>query len=581
MRIFFVYMLFLLPLAVQGQEAINEFEELANGYLNQGKSTQAAEFYSKAGYAYWNAGKNTRAALTFQKAYDLFSSQGNSFASITVGNNLGLIYLDDEHYHEAYTAFSNVLAFSRKTKNNNEIFNALINLGTISVELSTYNDAILKSTEALNIAKEMNNLKNIAKCYSILAESYEKNGDGNNAYRYFELYSSIDQKIKKQELEDVKNMSAEEVNKAHEKKRITEIELKIKKGELKLTQDSLTVSERLAFQRQMQVELRNEQLKKKEIQLRYEHQIRRNLILGIIIATLFLVVLGFLLRQKLKDNQTLRLQKEEITIQRNKLDEQNKKITDSIHYGLRMQQAMLPDMKQLEKSFEFFIIFKPKDIVSGDFYWYFETNVGDIFYRFVALVDCTGHGVPGAFMSMIGHRLLTEIVIERKIYQPSQVLELINMHLRKELDQENKKSMDGMDIAFCRFQMKNGQYDELLYAGAKRPLLISAQEEGILSLIEADRVGIGGYMTGESKTFTDKAFKINLGDIVILYTDGIIDQQNANRKRFGTNRFTSIISEHINEPMENIKTALEQAFNYYAEPEEQRDDVTVVGLRLK
>src|SRR5208282_1992796 len=285
-------------------------------YFNQGKKIQAAEFYSKAGYAYWNKGNNTQAANVFQKAFDLFSDQGNTFAAVTVGNNLGIIYLDIAKYHDAYTAFSHVLMFAQKTKNNTDIFNALVNLGAIALEMNTYSDAISKTNEALTIAKELNNLKSIAKCYSILAESYEKMGDGNNAYKYFELYSSIDQKIKKQELEEVKEMSAEEVNKAHETKRITEIELKIKKGELKLTQDSLSVSERMAFEREMQVELRNEQLQKKEI-----------------------------------------------TGQRNKLDEQNKKITDSIHYGLRIQQAMLPDLNELERRFEMFLMYRPKDIV--------------------------------------------------------------------------------------------------------------------------------------------------------------------------------------------------------------------------
>jgi len=563
LRCFFVCLFIMLPLFIKAQEAINEFEELANGYMNQGKPTQAAEFYSKAAYAYWNRGNNKHAAIAFQKAYDLFSNQGNSFASITVGNNLGIIYLDDNKFQEAYTAFSHVLTFARASKNINDTYNALVNLGTIAIELNTYNDAIAKTTEALTLAKELNNLKYIAKCYSIMAEGYEKNGDGSNAYKYFELYSAIDQKIKKQELEHVKEMSAEEINQAHENKRVTEIELKIKKGELKLTQDSLTVSERLAYERQMQVEVRNGQLKKKDIQLRLEHQIRRNLIYGITIAILFLLILGLMLRQKLKDNKTLRLQKDEITGQRNKLDEQNKKITDSIHYGLRIQQAMLPDIKDIEKSFELFVVYKPKDIVSGDFYWFYETKVNDSIYRFVAIVDCTGHGVPGAFMSMIGHRLLTEIIIERKIYQPSQALELININLQKELSQDNKKSMDGMDIGLCRFEVKNGLCEELIFAGAKRPLLIFTKEDDKLSLIDADRKGIGGFFSGEQKTFTDKAFKLHKGDMVFMYTDGLIDQQNIERKRFGTTRFTSIINDNRNESMVKIKIAIEKALEKY------------------
>jgi serine phosphatase RsbU (regulator of sigma subunit) len=580
MRITITCLFILWPVMLRGMETINEFEELANGYANQGKLAQAAEFYSKAGYAYWNKGNNTRAALSFQKSYDLFSKQGNILASITVGNNLGLIYLDDEKYSNAYTAFANVLMYTRKTKNTDGIFNAIINLGTVAFELASFNDAISKATEALGLAREMNNLRSIAKCYSLLAESYEKMGDASNAYKYFELYSSVDQKIKMQEMDNVKQMSAEEVNKAQEKKRVTEIELKIKKGELKLTQDSLTVTARLAYERQMQVELRNEQLKKKEIQLRYELHIRRSLILVITLTVFFLLILGFLLRQKLNDNKTLRRQKEEITQQRNKLDVQNKKITDSIHYGLRIQQAMLPDMNELYKRFETFVLYRPKDIVSGDFYWFYEIETENIVYRFIALADCTGHGVPGAFMSMIGHRLLSEVVVARKIYQTSLVLEEINKHLRKELDQDNKKSMDGMDVALCRLMLRNGVYEELVFAGAKRPILVYNRDANKLHSMDGDRKGIGGFLSGDAKSFTDQTVRMQTGDMLFLYSDGIIDQQNSGRNRFGTQRFTSAIQEHIQKPMVDMKTAIEKAFDFYIDTEEQRDDITVIGLRL-
>ena len=563
-----------------GQDKTNDFEELAKGYYNQGKLAQAAEFYSKAGYAYWNKGNNSKAESVFQRAYDIFSGQGNVIASIAVGNNLGILFLDDEKYANAHTAFGNVLNYARKTKNTTEIFNALINLGTVAFELSSLDEAISRSNEALGMAKEMNNLKSLAKCYSLLAESYEKKNDESNAYKYFELYSSIDKKIKAQEMEDLKEMSTEEINRAHEKKRVTEIELKIKKGELKLTQDSLGVSERLAYERQMQVELRNAQLNKKELQLRYELQVRRSLIIGIAITILFLLILGLLLKQKLRDNESLRKQKEEITNQRNILDIQNKKITDSIHYGLRIQQAMLPDFSAFKKRFDSFVIYRPKDIVSGDFYWFYETNTEGITYQFIALVDCTGHGVPGAFMSMIGNRLLSEIIVERKIYRPSQILESINCNLRNVLDQENKKSVDGMDLALCRITIKEGQYEEMIFAGAKRPVIISKKGENNLMTIDGDRKGIGGFLSGDSKSFTDKFVPIEKGDTVYLYSDGIIDQQNSNRDRFGTIRFSGIINEHKNNSMENIKVAIEQAFDLYATPEEQRDDITVLGLRL-
>jgi serine phosphatase RsbU (regulator of sigma subunit) len=553
---------------------------LAKGYYNQGKLAQAAEFFSKAGYAYWNKSNSPKAAEVFQKAYDIFSNQNSVNASLTVSNNLGLIYLDNENYKNAYVAFSNALVYSKKSKNQVEIFNSLINLGMVSLELSNYNDATARANEALVIAKELNNLKSLAKCYSLFAESYEKMGDASSAYKYFELYSSVDQKIKSMEMDALKNMSAEEIGKANEKKRVTEIELKIKKGELKLTQDSLVVSERIAYERQMQIDLRNSQLREKEVQLRYERFIRKTLIFGIIFITSFLIMLVYLLVQKLRDNKTLKIQKEEITDQRNKLDIQNKKITDSILYGLRIQQAMLPGISKFERYFETFILYRPKDIVSGDFYWYYEIEVGALTYCFIAVVDCTGHGVPGAFMSMIGNRLLTEIIGEHQVYQPSVILAKINNGLRHELDQDKNKSMDGMDISLCRIAIQNKKYKEFIYAGAKRPLH-KYGIKGDFEVIEGDHKTIGGFIAQEDKTFSETTTQINAGDLFVMFTDGVIDQPNTDRSRYGTSRFTKAISAIKDKPMDSIKAHLEMDFELYRGDEEQRDDVTVLGLRLK
>ncbi len=421
MRNRFIFIFLFIPLLAFSQEN-NDFEELASVYYNQGKLIQAAEFYSKSGYNYWNRGNKTKAAEVFQKAYDIFNKQNNDKASIAVSNNLGLIYMDEGKINNAYNAFLNALSHAQKIKNTIESFNALINVGNAALELSYYSEAVSKGLLAIDLAKEMNDLKSLAKCYSLIAESYEKMGNSSDAYKYYEMYSTINQKIKKMELDDLKNATSEEINEAHNKKRVAEIELKIEKGELKSTQDSLVVVERLAHERQMQIELRNVQLREKEVQLRYERQIKRTLILGITIVMLFLAVLGFLLRQILIDNTTLKLQKEEITEQRNKLDNQNKKITDSIFYGLRIQKAMLPDISKLGKNFETSLIYRPKDIVSGDFYWFYEVEIKSALNIFLAVVDCTGHGVPGAFMSMIGNRLLSEIIVEKKIYKPSDIL---------------------------------------------------------------------------------------------------------------------------------------------------------------
>jgi serine phosphatase RsbU (regulator of sigma subunit) len=561
------------------QGSVNELEELANGYNSQGRSAQAAEFYSKAGYAYWNKSNTSKAAEMFQKAYDLFKPSGNNVALFAVCNNLGIVYLEGEKFANAYTAFSNALIHAKRTKNIHDIFNTLINIGSVSIELTNYNEAVSKGNEALAVAKELNNLKSLSRCYSLLAESYEKNGDASSAYKYYEMFSTVDKKIKENEIEDIKNMSADEINKAHEKKRVTEIELKIKSGELKLTQDSLIVSERLSLERQMQVQVSAAQLYAKENQLKYERNIRTMLIVGFIVSIMFLLGLGLLLKQKFSDNKTLKKQKEEITLQHNKLDFQNKRITDSIFYSLRIQQAMLPNLTKYGKYFENFIFYKPKDIVSGDFYWYYEVEINQLVYRFIALVDCTGHGVPGAFMSMIGERLLSEIIIEHKIFDPAEILKEVNLNLRKELGEGKNKSMDGMDIALCRVQFNNDKPIELVFSGAKRPIYYHKNGTPGLELIECDHKSIGGFSTKEV-SFTNKTIPVTPGDIVILFSDGVIDQQNFERNRFGSKKLETLIIENIENPLSMMKENIVNAFKNFMKDEEQRDDATLIGIKF-
>jgi serine phosphatase RsbU (regulator of sigma subunit) len=302
--------------------------------------------------------------------------------------------------------------------------------------------------------------------------------------------------------------------------------------------------------------------------------------LGILITAIFLLILGILLFQKFRDNKTLRLQKEEITLQRNILDVQNKKITDSIHYGLRIQQAMLPNIDEIRSIFQTMIIYKPKDIVSGDFYWFYKIIKKDITEVFLAVIDCTGHGVPGAFMSMIGHRLLTEIVVEQKNYQPSIILEEIDQKLKIELHQDNNKSMDGMDVAFCRVTISPNQETRLIFAGAKRPLYIQRKTESEILILEGNHKSIGGYKSKTDNPFTDKTSTLNTGDRIFMFTDGIIDQQNQFRDRFGSTRLNSLITEGFKEPLSKTKENIEVSLDNFRGTEDQRDDITIVGLQI-
>jgi serine phosphatase RsbU (regulator of sigma subunit) len=286
-----------------------------------------------------------------------------------------------------------------------------------------------------------------------------------------------------------------------------------------------------------------------------------------------------LLKQK---NDKIEIQTKEILIQNEKLDKQNKNITASINYAKTIQQAILPSKQMMDKYFESFVIYRPKDIVSGDFYWFTtveQTGKKDLL--FLAVADCTGHGVPGAFMSMIGSRLLNEIVNENNILQPSEILCQLNQKLRSALNQENNKNNDGIDIGICQIQNENFNERKIIFAGAKRPLVYYSKNENSMSVVEGDHKSIGGCSEVKSSIhFKDNEVIIRKGDMFYISSDGIIDQNGPDKKRFGTPRLLDNLKMLANYTPDEQKKKLESVMNEFLNNQEQRDDITIIGIKL-
>jgi serine phosphatase RsbU (regulator of sigma subunit)/streptogramin lyase len=284
------------------------------------------------------------------------------------------------------------------------------------------------------------------------------------------------------------------------------------------------------------------------------------------------------------------LQKEEIAAQRDDLEMQNQRIEmqneqikSSIRYALTIQNAILPIEKNMASVFDFFTIFKPKDIVSGDFYWFSQIKIenGLPDKIFIAAVDCTGHGVPGAFMSMIGSRLLSEIVNERKIFIPNQILEELNKGVRTALKQDQTDNHEGMDVCLCLLERLDNYTTKVTFSGAKRPLFYFKQDANEVSTLKGDRKSIGGIPSKlEDAPFTNKELVLAKGDLIYLTSDGIIDQNSPNRERFGSVRFMDTIKNNVRLPMNEQRETMETTLDLYQMDAEQRDDITVIGIRL-
>lgn len=265
----------------------------------------------------------------------------------------------------------------------------------------------------------------------------------------------------------------------------------------------------------------------------------------------------------------------ELELRSQEIQEKNTKIIDSILYAERIQQATLPYRERIDQSLrEYFILFYPKDIVSGDFYWFHYADGISI----IACADCTGHGVPGAFMSMIGNNLLNQIVIENRIHDPALILETMHGGIRRALKQDSAEteSQDGMDVALCRIERETGL---VVFAGAKRPLYL-IDEQGEFIEIKGDTKSIGGKQKEARRTFTNHEIQIGKGVTLYMATDGYGDQSGEVSPKFGTRRFKEFLKSISYLSMEDQYVALIHELKNHQGAEPQRDDITVIGIRI-
>ena len=267
-------------------------------------------------------------------------------------------------------------------------------------------------------------------------------------------------------------------------------------------------------------------------------------------------------------------QKEEIELQNTKISELYEEVTDSIKYAKGLQEAILPPSEFIEKVFpDSFVLYQPKDIVSGDFYWVQEKN--NIVY--FAAVDCTGHGVPGAFMSIVGYNQLKEAFRENDM--PSAILDDLNKGISETLNNNhdlNSITKDGMDLALCSY---NPNTRELQYSGAYNPLYIV--RNGKVDQITADKFAIGSYYEDQSKKYTNHAIQLERDDCIYIFSDGYADQFGGpNGKKFMYQRFRDLLIDINHNEMTNQKEALNNVMKEWKGGLKQIDDILVIGMRV-
>jgi serine phosphatase RsbU (regulator of sigma subunit) len=272
---------------------------------------------------------------------------------------------------------------------------------------------------------------------------------------------------------------------------------------------------------------------------------------------------------------------DEIATKNEILEVKQKTIMDSLRYAQQIQMAILPSEEDFKQIFDdYFLIYKAQQVVSGDFYWLAKKDDK----VFLAMVDCTGHGVPGAFMSMIGYTLLNKIVNEHNIHNPALMLEVLHLEIQEALHQhregERMQQTDGMDIAICVIQPLDNQTGKLVeFAAAKQQCVYI--KNGFMHELKGSKRGIGGKnKTGDTTPFEAQSFKLESGDSLYLYTDGFGDQHNSGGVKFGKKNLRELIASMAHSPLQEQKDILLYHFDKHKGSEFQRDDVTLLAVKI-
>lgn len=349
---------------------------------------------------------------------------------------------------------------------------------------------------------------------------------------------------------------------------ISQLENNSKKQEIELLNKNRELSNYELLKTKKEKELEKQNFEKQEMARKatIEKEQFQKLLFGVFAG--FILVVAFLIFLNLEKNKK---QNKLITEQKSVLEHQKQEITDSINYSKRIQTAILPDLNDIKQNLnDFFILYQPKDIVSGDFYYFNKIN-NDVF---IAAADCTGHGVPGAFMSLVGSKELK--IANSSTNSPAQILKHLNNGVKDTLRQNHiDGTKDGMDIALVRI---NGT--TVTYSAANRPLWILKKDSNAIEEIKATKTAIAGF-TEDNFEFEEHEINLAKGDTIYLFSDGYADQFGGDKqKKMTTKRFREFILSIKDLPMTKQQNELDGYFKNWQGNTEQVDDLLVIGIRL-
>ncbi len=590
-----------------------------------------ASSLNNLGYIYTNQGNILKGLEYYQKSLKIKEKIGNKNGIAYSFNNLAYIYYNQGEYKKALDYTHKSLKIREEIKDNYGIGSSLQNLGAMYTKSGDTIKGIKYFKKSLEIREKIEDKEGIANSLSSLGVIYDKQGDTQKALKCLHKSLTINEEIKykygqvsalnalagvslsrgmvdRARVYGERSMKiAQEIGYPLSIKDAADVLSKVYKKQKKfkkgweyyqlyiLMNDSIrnTETEKATITQEL-----NYEYEKKEAVISAEHKKemekqellaeaksrRQKIIIYSVIGGLFLVIVFALfiyrsLNITKKQKNIISLQKEVVEGKNQELGVKNKQIADSIDYAKNIQQAILPSEEEIETLLpDSFIFYQPKDVVSGDFYWMQELEItkksNDQIVLFAA-IDCTGHGVPGAFVSLMAFNFLEKIVNEHNTHSPSKILQELNREVIQVLRKDGQMTSTkyGMDMSLVSW---NKSTNKIIYAGARNPLYVIADNK--LTQIEADRMSIG---TTPAYEFTEQEVDTKRGDMLYLFTDGYADQKGgAEEKKFYYPPFRELLAKLSSKSAKEQENVLEETFIKWKGNIKQIDDVLIIGAKI-
>ena len=583
----------------------SSYSSIGNVFYYQGNHPEALKNYFAALKINEAIGNKNGAGTNFNNIGSIYGSQGNYTLALkyffsdlkieeAIGNkdgiasslvNLGGIYFDQHNYPEALKKFFTSLKFFELIGNKHGIAHCHHNIAAVYTNQGKHSEALKNYFISLKIREEIGDKEGAALTYSNIGNIYTQQKQYNQALKYLLLAKkfSIAMGIKSISRDTYRYLSKLDSAEGNYKSAYENHKLYIR------YRDSIDNEEsrKKTIQNQMTYDFEKKEAATKAAQdikdaLTLEESRKQKLITGFVIGGLFLVMVftAFIfrsLRVTRQQKHLIELQKNEVSqqkelVEKQKLivEEHQKEIIDSIRYAQRIQKAILPRRSEIHTVLpESFILYQPKDIVAGDFYWAEKTRD----YYFIAAADCTGHGVPGALVSMVCSNALNRTVNEFGISETGKILDKARELVLDAFKKSGEEIKDGMDISLLRIS-KAGS--EIQWSGANNPLWYFLNDE--LVEVKADKQAIG--KNEAPQPFTTHHLELSKGTNLYLFTDGYADQFNASGKKMTKKKFKDLVISVQGKSMPEQKQVLTYFFENWKGPIEQIDDVCVIGIRM-